>query len=107
MACNLLAVLGAEGEGFAQAAPDERETDLVSDSSKSKNKPANKDVKKQRAKKGEVEMLSTSFSCWRKVPDARPSPDACAVNFQLCCLCYVVLAQTFHYLLRRITSKIS
>ena len=47
---------------------DERGSQASKDS---KNKAPKAGAKNKRKKADEVAMLSTSFSCWRKVPDAR------------------------------------
>ena len=69
MACTLLDQLGEHGEDLLahDAAPSEAE---LSVSGRGKKPKAAKDTK-PRAKKGEVTMLSTSFTCWRKVPEPR------------------------------------
>ena len=68
-----------EGQGFDGCAPDEpADSERCSDLSRSnrsgskrKDKDQPKAGAKKRAKKDEVVMLSTSYTCWRKVPVTR------------------------------------
>ena len=74
MACALLDPLGDSGENL-MATEDVQpggDDDLrsVSRSARGRRAADQKAVVKKRAKKGEVLMLSSSYTCWRKVPEA-------------------------------------
>ena len=73
MACALFDPVGEHGEDLlASEAVAEPELSVSARGSKTgKPKSGAEKPKGQRAKKSEVVMLSTSFTCWRKVPDSR------------------------------------
>ena len=67
MACPSLPSL-MDGATFDNAAPEEA-TDLVSDHSKSQAGKKGEKKSNARKKAKDVVTLSSSYTCWRKVPD--------------------------------------
>ena len=74
MACTLLDQVGEHGEDLlaCEAAPSDVD---VSASGRGRKPKSSGKEPKTRAKKGNVVTLSTSFTCWRKVPEPRLSLD--------------------------------
>ena len=70
MACALFDPVGADGEDLLAAEPVAEVVSISARTSKSGKSKAS-DKPKGRSKKNEVVMLSTSFTCWRKVPESR------------------------------------
>ena len=68
MACTLLGQVGEHGEDLLAAEPAPSDIDN-SVSARGSKKPKAVKEPKARAKKNEVATLSTSFTCWRKVPE--------------------------------------
>ena len=78
MACALLDPMGEGNENLitTDAAPDDDGNDYQSSAGRSNRSRgaasgSRGGAPKKRARKGEVTMLSTSFTCWRKVPEPR------------------------------------
>ena len=72
MASQVLCATGLDGYGFDSGAPAEAD-DLVSERSSTTGagKQKAKADPKRRSKKADVVMLSSSFTCWRRVPETR------------------------------------
>ena len=69
MASAFFETLGEHGESIlaTEVVPEEKGPDV---SNSGKKKPTSEGAKRTRAKKGEVVLLSSSYTCWRKVPEA-------------------------------------
>ena len=75
MACALLDPLGDSGENLLATEPVAAESDAdgglsVSARGRKQQAATQGGAPKKRAKKGDVVMLSSSYTCWRKVPEA-------------------------------------
>ena len=70
MACALLDPLGEHGENLLASEPVEDDDAKASASARGKKPQSEGSKKSGRAKKGQVVMLSSSYTCWRKVPEA-------------------------------------